>query len=62
MYLVDLYRIGVDCLEAVCEQRLVCLDRELVSSGISMRRVAVFSSGLEAEKCLSMNGIRSEPL
>ncbi|MCI26074.1 hypothetical protein A2U01_0047266, partial [Trifolium medium] len=25
LYLVDLYRIGVDCLEAVCELRLTCL-------------------------------------
>ncbi|MCH89807.1 hypothetical protein A2U01_0010708, partial [Trifolium medium] len=24
LYLVDLYRVGVDCLEAVCELRLIC--------------------------------------
>ncbi|MCI45154.1 hypothetical protein A2U01_0066393, partial [Trifolium medium] len=26
LYLVDLYRIDVDCLEAVCELRLICID------------------------------------
>jgi hypothetical protein len=25
MYLVNLYRIGVDCFEAVCKLRLICL-------------------------------------
>ncbi|MCI20271.1 hypothetical protein A2U01_0041433, partial [Trifolium medium] len=25
LYLVDLYRVGVDCLEADCELRLICL-------------------------------------
>ncbi|MCI61036.1 hypothetical protein A2U01_0082292, partial [Trifolium medium] len=25
LYLVDLYRVGVDCLEAVCVLRLICL-------------------------------------
>jgi hypothetical protein len=40
---------------------LLIRDRELVSSGVFMGRVDVFSCGLEAE-CLSENGIRSEPL
>ncbi|MCI29989.1 hypothetical protein A2U01_0051198, partial [Trifolium medium] len=25
VYLVDLYRVGVDCLEEVCKLRLICL-------------------------------------
>ncbi|MCI20740.1 hypothetical protein A2U01_0041903, partial [Trifolium medium] len=25
VYLVDLYRVGIDCLEVVCELRLICL-------------------------------------
>ncbi|MCI66955.1 hypothetical protein A2U01_0088213, partial [Trifolium medium] len=33
--------------------------RELVSSGIFMGRVDAFSGGLEADECLSNNGIRS---
>ncbi|MCI01121.1 hypothetical protein A2U01_0022145, partial [Trifolium medium] len=62
LYLVDLYRVGVDYLEAVCKLRLICLDRELVSSGISMGWIDVFSGGLVAKECLSENKIRSGPL
>ncbi|MCI52329.1 hypothetical protein A2U01_0073573, partial [Trifolium medium] len=41
---------------------LLIRDRKLVSSGISTRRVAVFSDGLEAYERLSKNEIRSVPL
>jgi hypothetical protein len=34
-------------------------DRELVSSGIFLSGVDVFSGGMEAVKCLSKNEIRS---
>ncbi|MCI33440.1 hypothetical protein A2U01_0054657, partial [Trifolium medium] len=43
-YLVDLYRVGVDCLEMVCELKRICL-------------VDVLSGGLEVEECLSKNVI-----
>jgi hypothetical protein len=36
--------------------------RELVSSGVLLGWVDVFSGGLEAEGCISNNGIRSGPL
>ncbi|MCI60673.1 hypothetical protein A2U01_0081929, partial [Trifolium medium] len=41
---------------------LLIRDRELVSSDISMGRVAVLSGGLGAEECLSKNEIRNRPL
>jgi hypothetical protein len=41
---------------------LLIRNRELKSSGISSGRIDVCSGGLEAEECLSKNGIRSEPL
>ncbi|MCI49242.1 hypothetical protein A2U01_0070486, partial [Trifolium medium] len=88
VHLVDLYRVGVDCLEVICELRLVCLCshstvvpstfdsrscfldsdgrslliQKLVSSGVFMGRVDVFSSDMEAKECLSKNEIRSGPL
>ncbi|MCI38658.1 hypothetical protein A2U01_0059887, partial [Trifolium medium] len=49
----DLYRIGVDCLEAGCELRPIYLDRKLEYSGIFMGRVDVFSGGLKVEECAS---------
>jgi hypothetical protein len=41
---------------------LLIRDQELVSNDIFMRRVDVFSSGLEADECQSKNEIRSELL
>ncbi|MCI13202.1 hypothetical protein A2U01_0034318 [Trifolium medium] len=58
LYLVDLYHVSVDGLEAIFELRLICL----VSSDISMGRVDVLSGGLEADECLSKNEIRIRPL
>jgi hypothetical protein len=37
-------------------------DRKLVSSGVLMGRLHVFSGGLEAGECLSKNEIRSKSL
>ncbi|GAU50607.1 hypothetical protein TSUD_410170 [Trifolium subterraneum] len=57
LYLVDLYRVGIDCFEAVCKPRLICL---LVSGDISMVRVDIFSGSLYDEECLSKYGIRND--
>ncbi|MCH86766.1 hypothetical protein A2U01_0007626, partial [Trifolium medium] len=62
MYLVDLYRADVNCLEAACKLKLICLVRELVSSDMSMGQVVVLSGGLKAKEFISKNGIRNRPL
>ncbi|PNY00641.1 hypothetical protein L195_g023926 [Trifolium pratense] len=50
LYLVDLFRFGVDCLEADCEPVTY------------LPKLMVLFGGLEAEECLSKNEIRGEPL
>jgi hypothetical protein len=46
-YLVDLYRVGVDCLEVVCELRLICLGfhSTVVSSTFDSRSCSLDSDG-----------------
>ncbi|MCI38915.1 hypothetical protein A2U01_0060144, partial [Trifolium medium] len=47
VYLIDLYRVGVDCLEADCELRLICLGSHstVASSTFGTRSYFLDSNG-----------------